>query len=93
MKNGQLTNWEAAKIGFIVSAGVAILSFIIWPGIWYFTIFAINAVIIIFLFGVAGALAGRFLSKPRMGAWLGAGIMLLLLGWLLYTVASNVTLD
>jgi hypothetical protein len=94
MKQKQLTNnWEAAKIGFVLSAGVAFLLFIIWPASWHFTIFATNALIIVFLFGITGALIGKFLSKTRKGAWFGAAIMIILLWWWLYTIASNVSLD
>ena len=93
MKQNPLTNWEAAKIGFVFSAGVAFLLLIIWPASLSFTIFATNALIIVFLFGITGALIGRFLSRDRKGAWLGAGIMILLLGWWLYTIASNALLD
>ena len=92
MKQRQLTNWEAAKIGLLLSAGVAFL-LIIWPDSRYFTIFGVNAMIVVILFGITGALAGRFLSRTRKGAWLGAGITLLLLFWWLYTIASNVPLD
>jgi hypothetical protein len=93
MKQGQLTNWEATKIGFLLSAGVVILSLMIQPDSWYFTIFGVNAMITVFLFGVTGALSGRLLSRTRKGAWLGAGITLFLLfGWL-YIIASNVPLD
>jgi|RhiMetdeSRZDD1v2_1073273.scaffolds.fasta_scaffold13356_11 hypothetical protein len=94
MKQKQLTNnWEAAKIGLVLSAGVSFLLFIIWPASWYFTIFATNALIIVFLFGITGALIGKFLSKTRQGAWFGAAIMIFLLWWWLYTIASNVPLD
>jgi hypothetical protein len=93
MKQTQLTHWEAARIGLLLSAGVTFLSLIIQPDSWYFTIFGVNAMIIVFLFGITGALSGRFLSRTRKGAWLGAGITLFLLFWWLYTVASNVLLD
>ena len=93
MKQSQLTNWEAAKIGLLLSAGVAFLLFIIWPASLSFTVFGTNAVIIVFLFGITGALVGKFLSKNRKGAWSGAVIMILLLGWWLYTIASNAPLD
>jgi hypothetical protein len=72
MKQRQLTNWEAAKIGLLLSAGVAFLLLIIWPASWYFTIFATNALIIVFLFGITGALIGKFLSRTRKGAWFSA---------------------
>jgi hypothetical protein len=88
-----INNWEAVKIGLVFSAGVAFLLFIIWPASWYFMIFATNALIIVFLFGITGALIGKFLSKSRKGAWFGAGIMICVLGWWLYTIASNVPLD
>jgi len=94
MKQNQLTNnWEATKIGLVLSAGVAFLLFIFWPASWHFTIFATNAMIIVFLFGITGALVGKFLSRTRKGAWFGAAIMILLLCWWLYTIASNVVLD
>jgi hypothetical protein len=93
MKQIQLTNWETIKIGLLLSAGVAILSLIIRPDSWQFTIFGVNAMIIVFLFGITGALSGRFLSRTRKGAWLGAGITLLLLFSWLYIIASNVPLD
>jgi hypothetical protein len=93
MKQIQLTNWEAAKIGLLLSAGVAVLSLMIQPDSWYFTIFGVNAMIIVFLFGITGALSGRLLSRTRKGAWLGAGITLFLLFWWLYTIASSVSLD
>jgi len=94
MKQKQLTNnWEAAKIGLVLSAGVAFLLFIIWPASWHFTIFATNALIVVFLFGITGALIGKFLSRTRKGAWFGAAIMIILLWWWLYTIASNVALD
>ena len=94
MKQNQLTNnWEVAKIGLVLSAGVAFLLFIIWPASWHFTIFATNALIVVFLFGITGALVGKFLSRTRKGAWFGAAIMIFLLWWWLYTIASNVPLD
>ena len=93
MRQNLLTNWEATKIGFVFSAGVAFLLFIIWPASLSFTIFATNALIIVFLFGITGALIGKSLSKTRQGAWFGAAIMILLLGWWLYTIASNASLD
>ncbi len=93
MKQTQLSNWEAAKIGLLLSAGVTFLSLIIRPDSWYFTIFSVNAMIIVILFGITGALTGRFLSRTQKGAWLGAGITLFLLFWWLYTIASNVPLD
>ena len=93
MKQGQLTDWGATQIGLLLSAGVAILSSIIQPDSWHFTIFGVNAMIIVFLFGITGALVGRLLSKTRKGAWLGAGITLFLLFWWLYTIASDVPLD
>ena len=93
MKQGQLTNWAATKIGLLLSAGVTVLSLMIQPDSWHFTIFGVNAMIIVFLFGIAGALLGRLLSRTRKGAWLGAGITLFLLFWSLYTIASNVPLD
>lgn len=46
MKQRQLTNWEAAKIGLLLSTGVAFLLLIIWPASLYFTVFATNAMII-----------------------------------------------
>jgi len=94
MKQKQLTNnWEAAKIGLVLSAGVAFLLFILWPASWYFTIFDTNALIIVFLFGITGALIGKFLSRTRKGAWFGSAIMIFLLWWWLYTIASNAPLD
>jgi hypothetical protein len=93
MKQTQLTQWEAGKIGLLLSVGVTLLSWIIQPDSWSFTIFSVNAMIVVVLFGIAGALAGRFLSRTRQGAWLGAGITLLLLFWWLYIIASNVPLD
>ena len=93
MKQRQLTNWEATKIGLLFSAGVALLLLMIWPASLYFTVFATNAMIIVFLFGVTGALAGKFLSRSRKGAWLGAAIMIFLLWWWLYTIASKLPLD
>jgi len=93
MKQTQLTHWEAIKIGLLLSAGVTFLSLIIRPDSRYFTIFSVNAMIVVILFGITGALAGRFLSRTRKGAWLGAGITLFLLFWWLYTIASNVPLD
>lgn len=93
MKQIQLTNWGATKIGLLLSAGVAMLSLIIQPNSLYFTIFGVNAMIVVFLFGIIGALLGRFLARTRKGAWLGTGITLFLLfGWL-YTIVSNVHLD
>jgi hypothetical protein len=93
MKQGQLTNWEAIRIGVLLSAGVVVLSLMIQPDSWHFTIFGVNAMIIVFLFGIAGALSGRLISRTRNGAWLGAGVTLFLLFWWLYTIASNVPLD
>lgn len=93
MKQTKLTNWEAAKIGLLLSAGVAFLLLIFWPASRYFTIFSVNAMVVVILFGSTGALAGRFLSRTRNGAWWGAGITLFLLFWWLYTIASNVPLD
>jgi hypothetical protein len=92
MKQTQLTYWEAIKIGFLLTAGVTFLSLIIQPASRYFTIFGVNAMIVVILFGITGALSGRFLSRTRKGAWLGAGITLFLLFWWLYTIASNVPL-
>ncbi|MEP7133375.1 MAG: hypothetical protein ABI904_00440 [Chloroflexota bacterium] len=93
MKQSHLTNWEAAKIGLLLSAGVAFLLFIIWPASLSFTVFGTNAMIIVFLFGITGALIGKFLLKTRKGAWFGAAIMIFLLGWWLYIIASNTPLD
>ncbi len=93
MKQGQLTNWEATKIGLLLSAGVAVLSLMVQPESRYFTIFGVNALIIVFLFGITGSLVGRLIARTRKGAWLGAGITLLLLYWWLYIIASNVRLD
>ena len=93
MKQTQLTQWEAIKIGLLLSAGVTFLFLIIRPDSRYFTIFGVNAMIVVILFGIPGALAGRFLSRTRKGAWLGTGITLFLLFWWLYTIASNVPLD
>ena len=93
MKQRQLTNWEAAKIGLLLSASVAFLFLIIRPDSRYFTIFSVNAMIVVILFSIIGALAGRFLSRTWKGAWLGTGITLFLLFWWLYTIASNVPLD
>jgi len=93
MKQTQLTQWEAIKIGLLLSAGVTFLSLIIRPDSRYFTIFSVNAMIVVILLGITGALAGRFLSRTWKGAWLGAGITLFLLFWWLYTIASNVPLD
>jgi hypothetical protein len=93
MKQSQLTTWEAAKIGLLISAGVACLFLIIWPASRHFTIFGTNAVIIVLAFGIAGALVGRLLSKTPKGAWLGATITISVLFWWLYRLASNVPLD
>ena len=93
MKQTQLNHWEAIKIGLLLSAGVTFLSLIIRPDSRYFTIFGVNAMIVVILFGITGALAGWFLSRTRKGGWLGAGITLFLLFWWLYTIASNVPLD
>jgi uncharacterized membrane protein len=51
MKQRQLTNWGAAKIGLLLSAGVAFLFLIIWPASRYFTIFGTNAVMVVLAFG------------------------------------------
>lgn len=93
MEQRQLTNWEAAKIGSLFSAGVAGLLLIIWPASRYFTIFATNAVIIVFLFGLTGAFFGKYLSRTRTGAWVGAALLILLLFWWLYSIASTSPLD
>ena len=93
MKQSLLTNWEAAKIGLLLSAGVAFLLLIILPASWHFSVFGTNAFIIVFLFGITGALIGKFLSRTRKGTWFGAAIMIFLLGWWLYIIASNVPLD
>ena len=93
MNQRELTNWEAAKIGALLSAGVAFLFLIIWPASRQFTIFGTNAVIVVLALGIAGALLGKFLSKTRKGAWLGATITILgLFSWL-YRIASNLPLD
>jgi hypothetical protein len=93
MKQRQLTNWEAAKIGLLLSAGVAFLFVIIWPASRGFTIFGTSAVIVVLAFGIAGALLGKFLSRTRKGAWLGATITIFVLFLWLYRIASNVPLD
>jgi cytochrome c biogenesis protein CcdA len=93
MKHSQLTNWEAIKIGLVFSAGIALLLFMIHPAILHIKIFAMNAPITLLLFGIAGAFIGKFLSKSRQGTWLGAGVMILLLGLWLYVLASNPPLD
>jgi len=93
MKQMQLTNWDATKIGLLLSAGVTFLFLIVRPDSWNFTIFGVNAMIIVALFGIIGSLVGRVLSKTWKGTWLGAGITLVLLFWWLYTIASNVPLD
>jgi hypothetical protein len=76
-----LTNWEAAKIGLLLSAGVSFLFLIIRPDDWRFTIFSVNAIIVVVLFGIVGALIGRALSKTRKGTWLGGAVTLVLLFW------------
>jgi uncharacterized membrane protein YfcA len=93
MKQRQLTNWEATRIGFFLSAGVAGLLLIIWPASRNFTIFATNAIIIVFLFGIIGALFGKYLSRTRTGAWLGAAFLILLLFSWLYKIASTSPID
>jgi VIT1/CCC1 family predicted Fe2+/Mn2+ transporter len=93
MKQRQLTNWEAAKIGLLLSAGVAFLFLIFWPASRGFTIFGTNAVIVVLAFGIAGALLGRLHSKTAKGAWIGATITIFVLFWWLYRIASNVPLD
>lgn len=93
MKQSQLANWEATKIGILFSVGVAFVLYIIWPASWHFTIFATNALIIVFLFGITGALIGKLLTKTHQGAWFGAGNMILILGLWLYTIAVNTPLD
>jgi hypothetical protein len=93
MKQTQLTHWEAIKIGLYLSVGVAFLSLIIQPDSRAYTIFRLNAMLVVILVGMIGALSGWALSRTRKGAWLGAGVTLfLLLGWL-YTIGSNVPLD
>ncbi len=93
MKPNLFTYWEATKIGFSFSAGVTLLLLIFWPVSMSFKIFAMNAPVIIFLFGITGALLGKLLAKTRKGIWFGAGIMLLLLGLWLYSIAINTPLD
>ena len=93
MKQMQLTNWEAVKIGFFFSAGVAFLLLMIWPASRYFTVFAVPSTIMVFPPSIIGALVGKFLSKTRQGAWLGAAITIFLFGWWLYIIAANVPLD
>jgi hypothetical protein len=93
MKQIQLASWDATKIGLLLSAGVAFLFLIVRPDSWSFTIFGVNAIIIVALFGIIGALAGRFLLRTQKGAWLGAGLTLILLFWWLYTIVSNAPLD
>jgi hypothetical protein len=93
MKQIQLASWDATKIGLLLSAGITFLFLIVRPDSWHFTIFGVNAIIIVALFGIVGEMAGRFPSRTRKGAWLGAGITLVLLFWCLYTIASNAQLD
>jgi len=93
MQQKQLTNWEAVKIGGLLSAGLAGLLLIVWPASRYFTIFATNAVLVVFLVGLIGALFGKYLSRTRTGAWLGATLLLLLLFWWLYIIAATSPLD
>lgn len=93
MKQTPLTHWETAKIGLLFSASVAFLLLIFWPDSRNFTIFGVNAMVVVILFGSTGALAGRLLSRTQKGAWWGAGITLFLLFWWLYTIASDVPLD
>jgi cytochrome c biogenesis protein CcdA len=94
MKQNQgIHNWEAAMIGLVFSAGIAFLLFILWPALLHVIIFATNALTIVLLFGITGALIGKSVSGTRRGAWFGAGIVIILLGWWLYTIASNAPLD
>jgi hypothetical protein len=93
MKQIQLASWDATKIGLLLSAGISFLFLIVRPDSLHFTIFGVNAIIIVTLFGIVGALVGRFLSRTRKGSWLGAGLTLVLLFWWLYTIASNAQLD
>ena len=93
MKQIQLASWDATKIGLLLSAGITFLFLIVHPDSLHFTIFGVNAIIIVALFGIVGALVGRFLSRNQKGAWLGAGLTLVLLFWWLYTIASNAQLD
>lgn len=93
MKQTLTSYWDATCIGFVFSGGVALLLWIAWPASWSFAIFAVPAPITLCVFGVAGAVLGKLLLKSRNGTWLGAGLMVLLLGLWLYLIAINPPLD
>lgn len=93
MKQTPLSYWEAAKIGLLLSASIACLCLIFWPESRSMTILSINATLVVILTGIMGALAGQLLLKTHRGAWLGAGVTLVLLFWWLYSIASNMRLE
>jgi hypothetical protein len=93
MKQIQLTNWATAKIGLLLSAGIAFLLLMIWPASRYLTVFGTNAMILVLPLGITGALVGKFLSRTWQGAWFGAAVVIFLWCWWIYTLASNLPLD
>ena len=93
MKQIQLTNWEAAKIGLLLSAGVGCLLLIIWPASRDFTVFGVPSLIMVFPLSIIGGLVGKFLSRTRQGVWISAAIMIFLWWWWIYTIVSNLPLD
>jgi hypothetical protein len=93
MQSRQLTPKESAQIGGLLSAVVVGLLFVLWPASLSFSVFATNAVVVLFLFGLAGALFGGYVLKTRTGAWIGAiSLILVLSGWL-YVIAATSPLE
>jgi hypothetical protein len=93
MQPRQLTPKESIQIGGLLSALVVGLLLVLWPASLSFSVFATNAVVILFLFGLAGALFGGYVLKTRTGAWIGALSLILLLFWWLYRIAVTSPLD
>ena len=92
MAEKDLTNWQAVGIGCLVAIGASVLVFLL-PFSVYFLQFMIRFVTFAFPLSIIGAVIGRYISRSRLGSFVGAVLVVVVEFWLIFSFAAMLPLD
>ena len=90
MKKKELTNGWAVETGLIAATSASVMLFLLGG---LYMLLALPFFLVLYLFGILGALLGLYISANRVGTWAGAVLGALLGVWVFYLMISRMTFD